>query len=295
MSGEFMTIGDAIAEFARSPALGRALESFTPWDNIPWQAQAEQLLRCPLGSSFLGLRPASRIDEEVSALIDRLGLRSGAAVLDLGCGPGLHGNRLGARGYRVTGIDIAHPVVEHAQAHADAAGLPCAYHQLSFLDMEFEAEFDAAFLANSVFNQLGDGERIELLDRTSEALVAGGGFACELHVASEDGVRAAPEIRRLYSLAASPWTDQPHHWLERILSFPDQRQRVTHHLILGADGSFREHWSRSRLHDRRALTGEFETCGFAVRGWFDADLRTPPAPASDRVWVVAERREEDSP
>ncbi len=292
MPGELLSVEDAIARFVRLPAMGRTLETFTPWDNIPWEAQAHQLLRSPMAGSFLGLRPASRVENEVSALIEQLGLGPGAAILDLGCGPGLHGNRLGAQGYRVTGIDIAQDVIEYAQAQADGAQLPCSYLRLSFLDMEFGAAFDGAFLANSIFNQLGDRERLELLRRTSRALVPKGVFACEIYVAPGEGVSAKPEIRRLYTLPSSPWSDQPHHWLERLLTFPAERQRVTHHLILGADGSIREHWSRSHLHDRHALTRELEECGLTVRGWFDADLRSPVRAASDCAWVIAERMKE---
>lgn len=278
------------AILARLPE--RGLEAFTPWDNIPWEAQAGQLLRCPLGGSFIGLRPGHRVDHEVAALIDQLALRPGAAVLDLGCGPGLHGNRLGARGYSITGIDIAGAVLDHAQAEADAAGWPCRYLRMSFLDMTFARRFDAAFLANSTFNHLADAELGELLRRTREALTPGGMFACEVHVAPERSASAAPrEHRRLFQLPYSPWSDRPHHWVERLLSFPAQRQRVTHHVIVGDDGELREHWSRSRLHDPRALTALFAAHGLAVRGWYDHDLRAPLGPESDCAWVVAQRSE----
>jgi SAM-dependent methyltransferase len=264
-----LTMDDARATFARLPAMQRGLETFTPWDNIPWEAQAEQLLRCPLGGSFLGLRPAARVEREVAALVERMGLASGSAVLDLGCGPGLHGNRLGALGHRVTGIDIAQAVVDYAQAEANARGLPCAYRRLSFFEMEFDGAFDGAYLVNSVFNQLGEDERHELFRRTARALVPGGVFAFEVDTAIEGEV---PPVQRLYSLPSSPWSDRPHYWLERIMYFGVEQQRVTHHLILDADGAIREHWSRSHLPRREALARSLERCGFAVRAWLDQDV-----------------------
>jgi SAM-dependent methyltransferase len=280
----------AWAVLAHMPPLTRELEAFTPWDNIPWEAQAEQLLRCRLGDGFIGLRPPQRVDREVAGLIERLKPAPGATILDLGCGPGLHGNRLGARGYRVTGIDIAQPVVDYAQAQADAAGLPCRYQRGSFLEMSFHEEFTAAFLANSTFNHLDEPALTELLRRIRRALVPGGTFACEVYVVpAEPAAPATPEIRQLLSLPYSPWSDRPHHWLERILSFPAQHQRVTHHVILGEDGSVRQHWSRLRLHDRHELGARLEACGLTVRGWFDYDLRSPIDPASDQAWVVVER------
>ncbi len=272
----------------------RPLEAFTPWDNIPWEAQAEQLLRCRAGESFIGLRSPVRVDREVRGLVAQLELAPGDPVLDLGCGPGLLGNRLGAVGVRVTGIDIAEPVLAYAQRQADAEGLPCRYQRASFLALEFAEEFRAAFLANSIFNQLGDGERDALLDGVRRALRPGGLFACEVYLAlphAEDGAEQS-ELRRLYSLPYSPWSDRPHHWLERIVSFPAQRQRVTQHLILHEDGTIAEHWSRSRLLDRSVLEQAFERAGLSVRGWLGRDLSSPAEALGEDAWMVARRSDE---
>ena len=277
------------AVLARLPPLASELEAFTPWDNIPWEAQAEQLLRCRVGDGFIGLRPPQRVDQEVAGLVERLALRPGASVLDLGCGPGLHGNRLGARGHRVTGIDIAQPVLDYAQAQADAAGLPCRYQRASFLELPFEHEFDAAFLANSTVNQLADAELDALLRGVRRALVPGGRFACEAYVRPSAAGGETPEVRRLFSLPWSPWSDRPHHWLERILTFPAEAQRVTHHVILDEDGSIRQHWSRSRLFDRDALAARIEASGLVVREWLDHDLRPPRGPHGEQLWAIAER------
>ena len=282
---------DTQAVLARLPPLARELEAFTPWDNIPWEAQAEQLLRCRVGDGFIGLRPPQRVEQEVAGLVEQLAPRPGAAILDLGCGPGLHGNRLGARGYRVTGIDIAQPVLDYAQAQADAAGLPCCYRRASFLELPFDGELDAAFLANSTVNQLVDAELDALLAGVRRALVPGGRFACEVYVTPATAASGdTQELRTLFSLPWSPWSDRPHHWLERILSFPAHAQRVTHHVILEEDGSVRQHWARSRLFARDAFAARLEASGLSVRGWFDADLRSPIGPRSEQVWVVAERR-----
>ncbi|MCA9710057.1 MAG: class I SAM-dependent methyltransferase [Myxococcales bacterium] len=287
----------ALAILAGEARLERPLEAFTPWDNIPWEAQAEQLLRCRMGDGFIGLRPPPRIDQEVRGLVARLGLAPGAPVLDLGCGPGLHGNRLGALGVAVTGIDIAEPVVRHAQRVADAARLPCRYRPLSFFAMEFREEFAGAFLANSTFNHLDQPQRAALLCRVQRALRPGGAFACEVYLAPsvEVGPDAPPsERRRLYALPYSPWSARPHHWLERILDFPAQQQRVTHHVILHEDGTIGDHWSRTRLLERAALEAELEAAGLSGCEWFDHALRPLPSPSLDALgehaWVVARRQ-----
>lgn len=287
-----VTVDPTLDVLARLPPLESDLEAFTPWDNIPWEAQAEQLLRCRVGDGFIGLRPPQRVDREVAGLVERLALEPGATVLDLGCGPGLHANRLGARGHRVTGIDIAQPVLDYAQAQAHAAGLPCRYQRGSFLELPFEREFAAAFLANSTLNQLVDAELDTLLQRVRRALVPGGRFACEAFVRPVV-LEGAPEVRRLFSLPWSPWSDRPHRWLERILTFREQFQRVTHHVILDEDGTIRQHWSRTRLFDREALAARIAASGLVIREWVGHDLGSPVDPRNEQVWVIAERSAED--
>jgi SAM-dependent methyltransferase len=240
---EFLSAEGARAALARLPALKTSLDEFEPWDNIPWESQAEQLLRC-------------RFD--------------------------------------VVGIDIAAPVVEQAQADAEASSLPCRYHVMSFLEMTFEATFGGAFLANSTLNQLGERELAEFLGRVRRALVPAGRFVCEVYVSPE--ARGSDEVRttrRLLSLPYSPWSAEPHHWLERTSTFPAERQRVTHHVIMAADGSLREHWSRSRLYTFDEMTAQLRQARLDVQGWFDQDLRSPVGPDTECAWVVADARGDD--
>lgn len=277
------------AALARLPRLRQRAEDFTPHDTIPWEAQAEQLLRCRLGAGFIGLRPPAQVEREVAAAIDRLGLRPGHAILDLGCGPGLHGNRLGARGLRVTGIDIAAAVVAHAQAEADARGLPCRYLRGSFLELTFAHEFDAALLTNSIVNHLAPAELEALLRGVHRALLPGGRFVLEVGVLPRGfAERPVAERRTLFTLPRSPWSDEPHDWLERHLAFPELGQRVVHHVIVPASGEPREHWSRFELHPRERIDALLQAGGFRVVARLDRDLRSPLSPASEQAWFVAE-------
>ena len=65
-----VTVDPTLDVLARLPPLESDLEAFTPWDNIPWEAQAEQLLRCRVGDGFIGLRPPQRVDREVAGLVE---------------------------------------------------------------------------------------------------------------------------------------------------------------------------------------------------------------------------------
>ena len=163
-----------------------------PADTIPWEAQAEQLLQCRLGEGFIGLRPPAQVEAHVEQLVRRLDLGPGSRVLVLGCGPGMYSNRLGAHGCEVTGIDIAEPVLDHARREADAADLPCTYERRSMLELDFEAEFDAAVLTNSIINHLDADDLVTLLAGVRRALVAGGRFACEVLLRTDALAQGGP-------------------------------------------------------------------------------------------------------
>ncbi|MCA9720456.1 MAG: methyltransferase domain-containing protein [Myxococcales bacterium] len=260
-------------------------------DTIPWEEQAEQLLRCREGDGYMGLRPPARVDDEVAALLDHFALPAGASILDLGCGPGMYSARMGARGYAVTGVDIARPVIEHARAVATAAGLPCRYLTRSFLEMEFDGEFDAAFLTNSTINHLSEDALDELLRRVRRALRPGGLFACDLVVLPRDFHEQPPsESRTIFTLPRSPWSDRPHRWLERKLSFPAEGQRVVHHVIVPERGAPREFWSRFVMLERPAFSRRLARAGLDVEAWLDQDLRSPALPERELVWALARAR-----
>jgi SAM-dependent methyltransferase len=54
----------------------------------------------------------------VDRLFDRLQPREGARVLDLGCGVGRHARRIAARGFDVTGLDLAPTAIHQARQSA---------------------------------------------------------------------------------------------------------------------------------------------------------------------------------
>src|SRR5262245_24076855 len=126
-------------------------EEFTPRDNLPWERLATNLLYCgPLETSFGCLSPAAVVERQVAWLIEHLALPPQAAILDIGCGPGLYSQKLAQAGYQVTGIDVARPFLDYAQAQAEKEGLSCAFRPLSMFDLTFEAEFELILLINSV-------------------------------------------------------------------------------------------------------------------------------------------------
>ncbi len=82
-------------------------------------------------------------------LLTRARVEQGASVLDVGCGngvPALGAARLVGAGGRVLGVDLAEPMVEHAQRRAESAGITNAeFAARSADDLSGLGPFDAAF------------------------------------------------------------------------------------------------------------------------------------------------------
>jgi SAM-dependent methyltransferase len=94
-----------------------------------------------LGEAYLRYSFTKGTRQEVDFLVERLGLRAGDRVLDVGCGPGRHAHALGERGIVVHGVDISARFVELARQGAPRG---VTFERLDARALPFEAEFDAA-------------------------------------------------------------------------------------------------------------------------------------------------------
>jgi SAM-dependent methyltransferase len=118
--------------------------------------------------------PAERTAAEAAGVWELAGLREGARVLDIACGPGRIAVPLARRGARVTGVDLSAPLLPRARAHAAQVGVPLALARADMRALPFRAHFDAACL---VYSSLGygtdDGSRAAL--RSARAALRPGG------------------------------------------------------------------------------------------------------------------------
>ena len=153
----------------------------------------------------LALSP-ERTEAEVRGIVDLLGLREGARVLDLCCGDGRHAVPLQRRGMRVTGIDLSPTLIDHARQRSDRV-LGCDRDEDSgngpvpregqphFIRADARAlplrqVFDAALL---LFNSIGygtDADTLAMLRSAHAALLGSGELLLEC-VHRDEQVRRA--------------------------------------------------------------------------------------------------------
>jgi SAM-dependent methyltransferase len=98
-----------------------------------------------LGSAYLRYSFTRGTVGEVDGIAALVDLEPGAAVLDVGCGPGRHALELARRGHRAHGVDISAGFVELAQQAAAEDGLDGATFEVGDArSLRFDGRFDLA-------------------------------------------------------------------------------------------------------------------------------------------------------
>lgn len=129
------------------------------------------------GDDFL--RTMERLDRkftqrECNFIEDRLGVETGAVILDLACGPGLHAVELASRGYSVVGYDLSLAMLARAADEAQERGQKLNFLQGDMREMAFDETFDAVYSWNTSFGYFDDEKNYDVLRRIHRALRQGG-------------------------------------------------------------------------------------------------------------------------
>jgi SAM-dependent methyltransferase len=122
-----------------------------------------------------------RAAKEVDGLLTLAEVEAGAAILDMGCGPGRHSLELARRGYRVTGVDRTRIYLDEARRRAVDEGLEIELIQGDNRDFERDGAFDFAL---SLFTSVGyyetEEENRAVLEVLGRCLKPGGKLVIEL-------------------------------------------------------------------------------------------------------------------
>lgn len=152
----------------------RDLAAFKFTDNN-WYAQVfnEDYLRTVPQSS-----PRQTV-REAKFIIDRLGIESGARVLDLCCGYGRHTLELAKKGFDMVGLDLSMVMLKKALADAQARGQAIKFVHGDMRKLSFKAIFDAIYNVQTSFGYFDDQSNFRVLQGVFNALKPGGVFLIE--------------------------------------------------------------------------------------------------------------------
>ncbi|MBI2395491.1 MAG: methyltransferase domain-containing protein [Deltaproteobacteria bacterium] len=120
------------------------------------------------------------LDREVGFIEESLGCEKGAAILDLGCGPGEQAVALAARGYEVIGIDLSLAMLARAADEATEKGQRINFLQGDMRDLTFDEAFDGIYCWNTTFGYFDDAKNAEVVQKIHKALRRGGRFLLDI-------------------------------------------------------------------------------------------------------------------
>ncbi len=120
--------------------------------------------------------------DEVGKVVDLLGIKPGAKVLDLGCGIGRHSLELARRGFQVTGLDRTQSYLQKAGKQADEERLNVEFVHDDMRVFSRPGSFDSVlsmFTSFSYFEDPEDDRRV--VTNVFESLKTGGACIIETH------------------------------------------------------------------------------------------------------------------
>lgn len=136
---------------------------------------SKQLLKAHLDVDFEGAsRSLDFINDSVDWIVKVASPDRYPNLIDLGCGPGLYAERFAQKGYKVTGIDFSKRSINYAQNRNEEKNLNITYLFQSYLNMNYNEEFDIATLIYCDYGALSTKNRSILMENIYKGLKPGG-------------------------------------------------------------------------------------------------------------------------
>jgi SAM-dependent methyltransferase len=257
---------------------------FTPGEKLFWDDPhiSSQMLAAHLNPEWdAASRRPEIIDQAVNWLIQKLDLKPGASLLDLGCGPGLYASRFAQAGFTVTGVDYSHRSIEYAVQSAQENHLNITYRYQNYLELTDENQYDAAFLIYGDFCPLNPQQRGKLLQNISRALKPNGKFI--LDVSTRECRKLHGNRNNWYATNSGFWKPDSHLVLETGFDYPEQSIWLDQYTVLEADGKVSVYRNWFQDYTPETITAELTQGGFAVESLW-GDLTGQPY-TSNSEWI----------
>lgn len=183
-------------------------------------------------------RPAT-IEQTVAWIAEQFLPGEGAAILDLGCGPGLYAQRLASMGHRVTGIDFSRRSIAYAREKAAEAGFSVDYIYGNYVELDYEDAFDLIMLIYCDVGALTDDERDRVFAAAFRALKPGGTFVFD--VVSDERLPEVTEEKDWEALEKGFWAGEPHLALTESFVYAEAKVSLSQTLVARQSGAVDVH------------------------------------------------------
>lgn len=203
----------------------------------------------------------------------------GGRLLDVPCGGGRLALELGARGYRLTGVEFSDAFMAEARAKSAERQQEVEWRQGDMRDLPWQAEFDGAFCFGNSFGYLEGAENLNFLRSVARTLKPGARFV--LDTTCSELVLQVNQERTWFEAGGILMLEENSYDLV-------QGRMNTEYTFIAGERVERKPGSQ-RLYAFAELSRLLEEAGFGeVQGFGSLDLE-PLSLASQRLIVVAAR------
>ena len=262
---------------------------FTPGEHSFWDDPyiSQHLLATHLDTTIdRASRRPETIDRSVNWIIEAAGLKPGAAVLDMGCGPGLYTSRLARRGMKVTGVDYSPRSIEYAEQSAQEQGLDIHYRCENYLDLADEGCYDVVMLIFGDFCPLSPEQRKVLLGNVRRALKPGGHFIFD--VSTREHRKRYRGTNGWYIAKGGFWKPGPHLVLEHGFDYPEGAIYLDQVIVIEADGKLSLYRMWFQDYTPETIAQELAEAGFSVKSLWGDLTGTPHQEDSEWIGLVTQ-------
>ena len=217
---------------------------------------------------------------EADFVVEALGVRPGARLLDVPCGGGRHALRLAAKGYEMTGVDISPGFLAEARSRGESARLSIRWEEREMRDLPWPGAFDGAYCLGNSFGYLDDEGHAAFLRSVADAIRPGAGFVLETGYLVETV---------LPTLQERGWYPDGDGYTLSARRYDPETGRLHVAYTFIHDGRSETRATSARLHSVREVVGMLRAAGFAEVETYGSIGREPFRMGSARLVAVARK------
>ena len=263
---------------------------FEPGEELFWTDPhiSQQMLLAHLNpETDAASRRPETIDCIVTWIIQRLRLPEGAAIIDLGCGPGLYTSRLARHGFQVTGVDFSRNSLEYARRQAEAEGLPVEYVYQDYRKLEISSRFDLALLIYYDLGVFAPDDLNRVLANTARALKPGGRFVFDLVTEHSRSIGSQDQSWRVELTGF--WRPAPHLVLSQRFNYPQDCVNLDQYIVVDASGETAVYRVWEQYYSPETIRKPLERAGMVIESLYSDLVGTPYSPSSPSMGIVARK------